>query len=118
VFGCGGERDAGKRRLMGAAAAKFADSVIVTDDNPRSEDAASIRASVLKGCPSAQEIGDRAEAIGCAVGELEAGDVLIIAGKGHETGQVIAGSTYPFSDREEAVKAAIAGGGRKAERAA
>jgi UDP-N-acetylmuramoyl-L-alanyl-D-glutamate--2,6-diaminopimelate ligase len=116
VFGCGGERDAGKRRLMGVAAAKFADRVIVTDDNPRSEDAALIRAAVLEGSPKAKEIGDRAEAIRTAVSELGEGDVLIIAGKGHETGQIVAGTTYPFSDREEAMTAATTSGGRKSER--
>ncbi len=116
VLGCGGDRDAGKRRLMGAAAAKFADRVIVTDDNPRSEDPALIRKEVLEGCPGAREIGDRAEAIRAAVRELGEGDSLIIAGKGHETGQIIAGKSYPFSDRDQAIAAALHEGGRAVER--
>ncbi len=89
VFGCGGDRDKGKRPLMGAIAAKRADDVIVTDDNPRSEDPAAIRAEILAAAPGAQEIGDRAQAIRAAVAGLKPGDVLVIAGKGHETGQYI-----------------------------
>jgi UDP-N-acetylmuramoyl-L-alanyl-D-glutamate--2,6-diaminopimelate ligase len=112
VFGCGGDRDRGKRPLMGEAAAKFADVVIVTDDNPRSENPAVIRKEALAGAPGAQEIGDRARAIRDAIAALGEGDILIIAGKGHETGQIVGGETRPFSDREEAVKAAIALGGR------
>jgi len=100
VFGCGGDRDPGKRPEMGAAAAAAADMVIVTDDNPRGEDPAVIRAQALKGCPEAREIGDRAEAIAAAIGELEAGDVLVIAGKGHETGQIIGDAVHPFDDAE------------------
>lgn len=112
VFGCGGDRDRGKRPLMGRAAAAFADAVVVTDDNPRSEDPAAIRAEALAGCPGALEIGDRAEAIGKAVSLLQTGDLLVIAGKGHETGQIVNGVVHPFSDREVAVKAALASGGR------
>ena len=101
VFGCGGDRDRGKRPLMGAIAAEKADTVIVTDDNPRSEDPASIRAAILAAAPGAREIGDRREAIRAAVAELRAGDVLVVAGKGHETGQTTAGVTLPFSDHDE-----------------
>jgi UDP-N-acetylmuramoyl-L-alanyl-D-glutamate--2,6-diaminopimelate ligase len=114
LFGCGGDRDKGKRPLMGAIAVKLADDVIVTDDNPRTEDAATIRAEILAAAPGAREIGDRHDAIRAAVEALGAGDVLILAGKGHESGQYINGVTYPFSDREEAVKAAVALGGRAA----
>jgi UDP-N-acetylmuramoyl-L-alanyl-D-glutamate--2,6-diaminopimelate ligase len=114
VFGCGGDRDKGKRPLMGAAAAEFADDVIVTDDNPRSESPSIIRREILAGCPKAQEIGDRATAIRAGVAALRAGDVLVIAGKGHETGQIVGHETRPFSDRDEAIKAAIALGGAAA----
>lgn len=115
VFGCGGDRDKGKRPLMGAAAAEFADVATVTDDNPRSEDAALIRKEALRGCPKAVEIGDRAEAIRAAVAQLQSGDALVIAGKGHETGQIVGSEIRPFSDRDEAIGAAIALGGRAAE---
>ena len=101
VFGCGGERDAGKRSEMGRIASKLADKIIVTDDNPRSEDAANIRAQSLVACPAALEIGDRAQAIRWAITQLQKGDVLVIAGKGHETGQLIKGVEHPFSDAEE-----------------
>jgi UDP-N-acetylmuramoyl-L-alanyl-D-glutamate--2,6-diaminopimelate ligase len=114
VFGCGGDRDKGKRPLMGAIAARLADDVIVTDDNPRSEDAAVIRSEILAAAPGAREIGDRAKAIHAAVGDLKTGDVLILAGKGHETGQYVKGEVFPFSDREQAVQAAIGLGGRAA----
>jgi UDP-N-acetylmuramoyl-L-alanyl-D-glutamate--2,6-diaminopimelate ligase len=114
VFGCGGDRDKGKRPLMGAIAVKLADDVIVTDDNPRTEDAAAIRREILAAAPGAREIGDRAEAIRAAVATLNAGDVLVIAGKGHETGQYIKGEVHPFSDREQAIAAALAAGGRAA----
>ena len=114
VFGCGGDRDKGKRPLMGAAAVKLADDVIVTDDNPRTEDAATIRAEILAAAPGAREIGDRAQAIRAALADLKTGDVLIIAGKGHETGQYIKGEVFPFSDREQAIAAALALGGRAA----
>jgi len=100
VFGAGGDRDHGKRPLMGAIAAEKADRVIVTDDNPRSEDPATIRAAILAAAPGATEIGDRREAIGRAIAGLEAGDVLLIAGKGHETGQIVGKQTLPFSDHE------------------
>ncbi len=105
VFGCGGDRDAGKRPLMGAAAAKLADIIYVTDDNPRSEEAAAIRAAVLKGCPGASEIGDRAAAIETAMRALQPGDVLVVAGKGHETGQIVGDKVLPFSDHD-AIRAA------------
>jgi UDP-N-acetylmuramoyl-L-alanyl-D-glutamate--2,6-diaminopimelate ligase len=118
VFGCGGDRDKGKRPLMGAVAAKFADRVIVTDDNPRSEDAAAIRKEALAGCPGAREIGDRAEAIRTGIAALGDGDILVIAGKGHESGQIVGVVVHPFSDRGEAIKAAISLGGRPAERKA
>jgi UDP-N-acetylmuramoyl-L-alanyl-D-glutamate--2,6-diaminopimelate ligase len=115
VFGCGGDRDKGKRPLMGAAAAEFADVITVTDDNPRSEYPASIRKEALLGCPNAFEIGDRAEAIRAGIARLESGDALLIAGKGHESGQIVGNEVRPFSDRDEAIKAAIALGGRNAE---
>ncbi|MBI1250824.1 MAG: UDP-N-acetylmuramoyl-L-alanyl-D-glutamate--2,6-diaminopimelate ligase [Alphaproteobacteria bacterium] len=102
VFGCGGDRDKGKRAKMGAIAAKFADVVIVTDDNPRSETPAAIRAEILQGCPGAKEIGDRGEAIGFAVSHLRAGDALLIAGKGHETGQIVGDRVVAFSDQDTA----------------
>jgi len=113
VIGCGGDRDRGKRPRMGAIAARLADSVIVTDDNPRSEDPAAIRRAVLDGAPGAREIGDRGEAIRTAVADLEPGDVLLIAGKGHETGQVVGERTLPFDDAavaRAAVAAQAAGG--------
>jgi UDP-N-acetylmuramoyl-L-alanyl-D-glutamate--2,6-diaminopimelate ligase len=106
VFGAGGNRDAGKRPLMGAIAAARADRVIITDDNPRDEPPAAIRAAILKAAPGAVEIGDRREAIRSAVAGLEPGDVLLIAGKGHETGQIIGDRTLPFSDHQE-VEAAL-----------
>jgi UDP-N-acetylmuramoyl-L-alanyl-D-glutamate--2,6-diaminopimelate ligase len=106
VFGAGGDRDRGKRPLMGAAAAANADRVIVTDDNPRSESAAAIRAAILDTAPGAREIGDRRAAIRAAIADLRAGDVLLIAGKGHETGQIIGDRVIPFSDHE-AVAAAL-----------
>jgi UDP-N-acetylmuramoyl-L-alanyl-D-glutamate--2,6-diaminopimelate ligase len=100
VFGAGGDRDRGKRPLMGAVAAAKADRVIVTDDNPRTEDAASIRAAILTAAKGATEIGDRREAIRGAIADLRAGDILLIAGKGHETGQIIGDRIMPFSDHE------------------
>ncbi len=106
VFGAGGDRDRGKRPLMGAVAVAKADRVIVTDDNPRSENPAAIRAAILAAAQSASEIGDRREAIRCAISELRSGDVLLIAGKGHETGQIIGDRVVPFSDHE-AVAAAL-----------
>lgn len=105
VFGAGGDRDATKRPLMGAAAAELADVAIVTDDNPRSEDPAAIRAQVRAGAPQAQDIGDRREAIAAAVALLREGDVLVVAGKGHEQGQTIAGVIHPFDDVAVTAKA-------------
>jgi UDP-N-acetylmuramoyl-L-alanyl-D-glutamate--2,6-diaminopimelate ligase len=108
VLGCGGDRDRGKRPHMGEIAARGADLLIVTDDNPRSEDPAAIRRAMLDGAlgvPAAErgevrEVGDRAEAIAAAVAAAGPGDTVLVAGKGHETGQEIAGVTYPFDDRE------------------
>ncbi|GAC1040624.1 UDP-N-acetylmuramoyl-L-alanyl-D-glutamate--2,6-diaminopimelate ligase [Rhizobium sp. No.120] len=105
VFGCGGDRDRGKRPIMGEIACRLADVVIVTDDNPRSEDPATIRAEIMAAAACATEIGDRAEAIRKAVGLLKSGDTLIVAGKGHEEGQTIGGVTLPFSDHAELRKA-------------
>jgi UDP-N-acetylmuramoyl-L-alanyl-D-glutamate--2,6-diaminopimelate ligase len=98
LFGCGGDRDPGKRPLMGAAAAGAADQVYVTDDNPRGEAPAAIRRAILGGAPGAIEIGDRRQAIETAIAGLGPGDVLVIAGKGHETGQIVGGHTLPFDD--------------------
>ena len=108
VFGCGGDRDQGKRPIMGTVAAKLADRVVVTDDNPRSESPEAIRAAILAAAPGALEIGDRREAIRTSIACLRGGDVLLIAGKGHETGQIIGKQVLPFSDHE-AVAAALAG---------
>jgi UDP-N-acetylmuramoyl-L-alanyl-D-glutamate--2,6-diaminopimelate ligase len=107
VFGAGGDRDAGKRPLMGGIAIENADSVIVTDDNPRSENPAAIRAAILGAAKGARDIGDRAEAIRTAVAGLQPGDALLIAGKGHETGQIVGDRVLPFSDHD-AVAAALA----------
>jgi UDP-N-acetylmuramoyl-L-alanyl-D-glutamate--2,6-diaminopimelate ligase len=107
VFGAGGDRDAGKRPLMGAIAVENADHVIVTDDNPRSENPQIIRAAILDAAKGATEIGDRAEAIRTAISALQPGDALLIAGKGHETGQIVGDRTLPFSDHD-AVAAALA----------
>ena len=106
VFGCGGDRDAGKRPIMGRIAQENADRVIVTDDNPRSENPAAIRAAILAAAPGATEIGDRAEAIRAGIAELKSGDVLLIAGKGHETGQIVGDKILKFSDHD-AVAAAL-----------
>lgn len=106
VIGAGGDRDPGKRKLMGEAAARHADLVIVTDDNPRSEDPASIRKAVMSGAPEALEIGDRMEAIAEGVRGLQSGDILCVAGKGHETGQIVGDTVIPFSDHD-AVQRAI-----------
>ena len=100
VFGCGGDRDPGKRPIMGEIAARLADVVIVTDDNPRSEAPEKIRAAILAAAPRARDIGDRRKAIVEACAMLAEGDLLVVAGKGHETGQIIAGKTFPFSDHE------------------
>jgi UDP-N-acetylmuramoyl-L-alanyl-D-glutamate--2,6-diaminopimelate ligase len=109
VLGCGGDRDTAKRPLMGAAAARRSNVLVVTDDNPRSEDPAAIRAAMLAGAeavPTAErgeviDIGDRRMAIAAAIARAGAGDVVVVAGKGHETGQEIAGVVHPFSDRDE-----------------
>ena len=102
VLGAGGDRDPGKRVLMGQAAAEFADVVFVTDDNPRSEDPADIRAMVMVGVADATDVADRAEAILRAVDCLQSGDILLIAGKGHESGQIIGDDVFPFDDVEQA----------------
>src|SRR5229473_1490290 len=107
VFGAGGDRDAGKRPLMGAIAAENADSVIVTDDNPRSENPELIRSAILSTAKGAKDIGDRAEAIRTAIAALQPGDALLIAGKGHETGQIVGDRVLPFSDHD-AVATALA----------
>ena len=109
VFGAGGDRDRGKRPLMGRVASERADRVFVTDDNPRSEEPAAIRRAILTAAPGAVEIADRRQAIVAAIGELRRGDLLVIAGKGHETGQIIGGEVLPFDD------AAVAGGVLAAE---
>jgi UDP-N-acetylmuramoyl-L-alanyl-D-glutamate--2,6-diaminopimelate ligase len=106
VFGCGGDRDPGKRPMMGRISVDKADVTIVTDDNPRTEEPAAIRKAILAAAPGAREIGDRARAIGEAIAMLKRGDVLVIAGKGHEEGQIIGKETLPFSDHEVA-RAAI-----------
>ncbi|WP_439924724.1 UDP-N-acetylmuramoyl-L-alanyl-D-glutamate--2,6-diaminopimelate ligase [Nitrobacter sp. JJSN] len=105
VFGAGGDRDVGKRPLMGEIAAENADVVIVTDDNPRSENPATIRAAILAAATDAREIGDRTEAIRTAIAGLQPGDALLIAGKGHETGQIVGDRVLPFSDHEAAIAA-------------
>ena len=105
VFGAGGDRDAGKRPLMGAIAAENADTVIITDDNPRSENPASIRAAIMAAAKGAKDIADRNEAIRAAVAGLQQGDALLIAGKGHETGQIVGDKVLPFSDHDAAAAA-------------
>jgi UDP-N-acetylmuramoyl-L-alanyl-D-glutamate--2,6-diaminopimelate ligase len=112
VFGCGGDRDAGKRPLMGEIAAKLADRVVVTDDNPRTEDPAAIRRAILAGAAGAEEVGDRAQAIHGSFAGLEAGDVLLVAGKGHESYQIVGARTLPFDDAEVLRAAAREFGGR------
>jgi len=111
VFGCGGDRDKGKRPIMGRISAEKADLTIVTDDNPRTEIPAAIRAAILAGAPGAQEIGDRAEAIRTAVRMMRSGDVVLVAGKGHETGQIVGDRVIPFSDHE-ALRLALDEAGR------
>jgi UDP-N-acetylmuramoyl-L-alanyl-D-glutamate--2,6-diaminopimelate ligase len=113
VFGAGGDRDRGKRPLMGRVAARLADRVFVTDDNPRTENPSDIRRAIMEACPGATEIGDRAQAIHAAVGTLAAGDVLVIAGKGHESGQIVGNTTTPFDDATVARAAVSALGGRR-----
>jgi UDP-N-acetylmuramoyl-L-alanyl-D-glutamate--2,6-diaminopimelate ligase len=105
VFGAGGDRDRAKRPLMGAAAAAFADLAIVTDDNPRGEDPAAIRRAILDAAPSALEVADRRAAIRAGVEQLRAGDVLVVAGKGHEQGKIVGGVVHPFDDVEETRRA-------------
>ncbi|MGH1426096.1 MAG: UDP-N-acetylmuramoyl-L-alanyl-D-glutamate--2,6-diaminopimelate ligase [Pseudooceanicola sp.] len=114
IIGAGGDRDATKRPLMGQAAAEHADLVIVSDDNPRTEDPGAIRQAVMLGCPDAIEVGDRAEAILRGVDALGPGDTLLITGKGHETGQIVGGDIYPFDDAEQASVAVAALDGRLA----
>lgn len=114
VFGCGGDRDAAKRPMMGEIATRLADRVIVTDDNPRSEDPAFIRRSILVKAPGATEIAGRRDAIFHAVAELEAGDVLVIAGKGHEQGQIVGDTVHPFDDATVAREAAAVADGARA----
>ena len=105
VFGAGGDRDRAKRPIMGEVAGRLADLAIVTDDNPRSEDPAAIRRAVREGCPAAIEIGDRRQAIHHAIAAMKDGDVVVIAGKGHEQGQIVGGVTHPFDDATEAAEA-------------
>ena len=112
VFGAGGDRDPFKRPMMGDAARENADVLIVTDDNPRSEDPAEIRKAIMAACPDATEVGDRAEAILRGVDALQAGDCLLIAGKGHETGQTVGDDVFPFDDVEQASVAVAALDGR------
>ncbi len=113
VFGCGGDRDRGKRPQMGAIAARLADLAIVTDDNPRGEDPAAVRAAIMPACPGGVEVGDRAAAIRAGVDRLAAGDVLLVAGKGHEQGQIVGDEVRPFDDAAEVRRAVagLAGGG-------
>ena len=111
VFGCGGDRDAGKRPMMGTVAAELADTVIVTDDNPRGEDPATIRAAMLAACPNARDIGDRAAAIEAAIAAMEGGDAVLIAGKGHESVQIVGDRRLPFDDAEIARQAMLGRGG-------
>jgi UDP-N-acetylmuramoyl-L-alanyl-D-glutamate--2,6-diaminopimelate ligase len=116
VFGCGGDRDEGKRPLMGSVAAEHAEHIIVTDDNPRHEDADRIRAAILATCPLAQDIGDRGAAIAQAVAQASADDIVLVAGKGHETGQIIGDTILPFNDATYIgglVQQAIEKGGRQ-----
>jgi UDP-N-acetylmuramoyl-L-alanyl-D-glutamate--2,6-diaminopimelate ligase len=118
VLGCGGDRDPGKRAAMGTSAALLSDVLVVTDDNPRSEDPALIRAAMLAGVlevaeadrAEVHEVGDRRSAIATAVGLARPGDTLLIAGKGHETGQEVAGTVHPFDDRT-VLREALAGRG-------
>jgi len=105
MFGCGGDRDPGKRPIMGEIAARSADRVIVTDDNPRTERPAAIRAAILAACPGATEIGDRRRAIRAAIEGAGAGDVVVLAGKGHESGQIVGDQSLPFDDAIEALAA-------------
>lgn len=112
VFGCGGDRDKTKRPIMGGIAKKYSDIVIVTDDNPRTEDAGTIRKEVKVGCPEATEIGDRGEAIITALKMAKTGDAVIVAGKGHETGQIVGKEVLPFSDQDTIIDYLNANGGK------
>ena len=107
IAGCGGDRDPGKRPIMGRIAAEKADLAVITDDNPRTEDPVAIRAEMMRDAPGAREIAGRREAIRWAVGQLQRGDVLVIAGKGHEQGQIVGEETLPFDDAAEARQAMI-----------
>lgn len=111
VFGCGGDRDRGKRPAMGRVACAHADAVIVTDDNPRSEPPEAIRRAILEACTRAEEVGDRRAAIGNAIAGLAAGDVLVVAGKGHERGQIVGDKVLPFDDRQVARECLVGYGG-------
>ena len=111
IFGAGGDRDPGKRPMMGEVATRHADSVIVTDDNPRREDPQTIRRQIMTGCTGANEIGDRAAAIKAGISSLQDGDILVIAGKGHEQGQIIGTETLPFDDASIAADILTAMGG-------
>jgi len=113
VFGCGGDRDPGKRAIMGEIAARLADKVIVTDDNPRTEDAGAVRSQIMAAAPDALEIADRKLAIEEAVGMMGEGDCLVVAGKGHEVGQIVGTITHPFSDHDVLRMALLSTGGRK-----
>lgn len=112
VFGCGGDRDKTKRPKMGAIGAKYADIIIVTDDNPRTEDAPTIRREIMVAVPQAQEIGDRKTAIESAIAMSKTGDAIIVAGKGHETGQIIGDKVLPFSDQDTIIEYLKANGGK------
>jgi UDP-N-acetylmuramoyl-L-alanyl-D-glutamate--2,6-diaminopimelate ligase len=112
VFGCGGNRDKAKRPEMGRIAAQLADVVIVTDDNPRDEDPASIRSEIRASCPDAEDIPSRSRAIARGIALLEPGDLLVVAGKGHETGQIVGGRVLPFDDTA-VIRKAILDRGRK-----
>ena len=100
VFGAGGDRDKGKRPQMGEVAMRLADCIYVTDDNPRCENPAEIRAEIIAAAPGAQEIGDRREAIATAIASMQPGDLLLLAGKGHETGQIVGDRVLPYSDHD------------------
>ncbi|PPR10216.1 MAG: UDP-N-acetylmuramoyl-L-alanyl-D-glutamate--2,6-diaminopimelate ligase [Alphaproteobacteria bacterium MarineAlpha11_Bin1] len=112
VVGCGGDRDRGKRPEMGSISGRLADITIVTDDNPRSEDASQIRSAILAAAPGAMEIGNRSDAIHAAISEITSGDVVLIAGKGHETGQIVGDKTLPFNDLDIAQTAIDTAGGK------
>jgi UDP-N-acetylmuramoyl-L-alanyl-D-glutamate--2,6-diaminopimelate ligase len=117
VFGCGGDRDPGKRPLMGEIASAIADRVVITSDNPRSENPLRIIEAIAAGAgPAAECIADRAQAIARAVGEAQADDVVLIAGKGHEPYQEILGERLPFSDLEQAKRALAAWHAREKDR--